>query len=51
MQTVFEEKEQLQGENQELMKQKAKLELTIKDIQDDLEGDAKAKVGGFLGNS
>lgn len=45
MQTVFDEKEQLQSENQELTKQKAKLELTIKDIQDDLEGDAKAKVG------
>ncbi|XP_053407291.1 structural maintenance of chromosomes protein 3-like [Mercenaria mercenaria] len=43
MQTVFDEKEQLQTENQELTKQKAKLELLIKDIQDDLEGDAKAK--------
>ncbi|WAR22164.1 SMC3-like protein [Mya arenaria] len=43
MQTVFDEKEQLQSENQELTKQKAKLELTIKDIQDDLEGDKKAK--------
>ena len=48
MQTVFDEKEALQTENQELTKQKAKLELTIKDIQDDLEGDAKAKVSVFI---
>ena len=44
MQTVFDEKEQLQTENQELTIQKAKLELTNKDMQDDLERDAKAKV-------
>jgi len=44
MQTIFDEKEQLQSENSESTKQKAKLELTIKDIQDDLEGDAKTKV-------
>lgn len=43
MQTVFDEKEALQTENQELTKQKAKLELTIKDMQEDLEGEAKAQ--------
>lgn len=43
MQTLFDEKEQMQTENQDLTKRKAKLELTIKDIQEDLEGDAKAK--------
>ena len=43
MQTIFDEKEQLQSENQDLTKRKAKLELTIKDVQEELEGDAKAK--------
>ena len=44
MQTLFDEKEQMQTENQDLTKRKAKLELTIKDVQEDMEGDAKAKV-------
>ena len=44
MQTLFDEKEQIQTENQDLTKRKAKLELTIKDVQDELEGNAKAKV-------
>ena len=44
MQTLFDEKEQMQTENQDLTKRKAKLELTIKDVQDELEGNAKAKV-------
>lgn len=42
-QTVHEEKDMLQTENQESTKDKAKLELTIKDMQEDLEGDAKTK--------
>ena len=47
MQTLFDEKEQIQTENQDLTKRKAKLELTIKDVQDELEGNAKAKVSQF----
>ena len=47
MQTLFDEKEQMQTENQELTKRKAKLELIIKDIQEELEGDEKAKVSCY----
>jgi structural maintenance of chromosome 3 (chondroitin sulfate proteoglycan 6) len=44
MQTIHDEKEQHGGENQDLTKKKAKLELNIKDIQDELEGDKTARV-------
>ena len=44
MQTIHDEKEQQGGENQDLTKKKAKLELNIKDIQDELEGDKTARV-------
>ncbi|XP_060076543.1 structural maintenance of chromosomes protein 3-like [Ylistrum balloti] len=43
MQTILDEKEQIASENQDLTKRKAKLELNIKDILDDLEGDKKAR--------
>lgn len=44
MQGVMEEKENLNSENQEVTKRRAKLELMIKDIQDELEGDKSARV-------
>ena len=44
VQTFLDEKEAMMGEHQELMKQKAKLELSIKDLQDELDGDSGAKV-------
>lgn len=44
MQTIHDEKEQQTSENQDLTKKKAKLELNIKDIQDELEGDKSARV-------
>jgi hypothetical protein len=44
MQTLTDEKEQLSAENQDFMKRKAKLELDIKDMQDEVEGDRSAKV-------
>jgi len=44
MQTIMDEKENIFSENQELTKKKAKLELSIKDIQDELEGDKKSRV-------
>lgn len=44
MQTILDEKEQMTQEYQESMKRKAKLELDIKDLQDDVEGDKSAKV-------
>lgn len=40
----MEEKENLNSENQEVTKRRAKLELMIKDIQDELEGDKSARV-------
>ncbi|XP_029645024.1 structural maintenance of chromosomes protein 3 isoform X1 [Octopus sinensis] len=43
MQSILEEKETLSHEHQDLMKKKAKLELTIKDIQEDMEGEKKLK--------
>ncbi|KAK3095501.1 hypothetical protein FSP39_015420 [Pinctada imbricata] len=43
MQTIMEEKEQINSENQDMTKRRAKLELLIKDIQDELEGDKSAK--------
>lgn len=44
MQGVMEEKENLNSDNQEVTKRRAKLELMIKDIQDELEGDKSARV-------
>lgn len=44
MQSILEEKETLSHEHQDLMKKKAKLELTIKDIMEDIEGEKKLKV-------
>lgn len=44
MQGIHDEKEQMTGETQDLTKKKAKLELNIKDIQDELEGDQSARV-------
>ncbi|XP_064630415.1 structural maintenance of chromosomes protein 3-like [Lineus longissimus] len=43
MQNLTDEKEQLSAENQDFMKRKAKLELDIKDMQDEVEGDRSAK--------
>ncbi|XP_013420555.1 structural maintenance of chromosomes protein 3 [Lingula anatina] len=43
VQTVMDDKEQLTAEHQELMKRRAKLELDIKDYQDEVEGDRSAK--------
>ena len=44
MQGVMEEKENLNSDNQETTKRRAKLELMIKDVQDELEGDKSARV-------
>ena len=44
MQGVMDEKENLNTENQDVTKRKAKLELMIKDIQDELEGDQNSRV-------
>ena len=49
MQTVMDEKEQINGENQDMTKRRAKLELMIKDIQDELEGDKSARVSVRVG--
>jgi len=43
MQSVRDEKDSMSGENQELMKQKAKLEFTIKDLHDEEAGDKSNK--------
>lgn len=45
VQGINDEKEQMTVETQDLTKKKAKLELNIKDIQDELEGDQSARVG------
>lgn len=44
MQSLLEERDALGLENQELMKKKAKLELDIKDIQDEMEGNTNLRV-------
>ena len=44
MQTQLDEKESMMSEHQDLMKRKAKLELDIKDLQDEVEGDNGVKV-------
>ncbi|ESO00959.1 hypothetical protein HELRODRAFT_157320 [Helobdella robusta] len=43
LQELIDEKESLVGELQDLTKQKAKLELNVKDMQDELEGDFSSK--------
>lgn len=47
VQTYLDEKEAMMGEHQELTKTKAKLELSIKDLQEELDGDSGAKVCFF----
>lgn len=44
MQTLLEEKDALTSETQELTKQRAKLELNIKDLRDEEAGDKTSKV-------
>lgn len=41
---VQEEKETLNAENQDLVKEKSRLELTIKDMKKEAEDDASARV-------
>ncbi|XP_050395923.1 structural maintenance of chromosomes protein 3 [Patella vulgata] len=43
MQAMLEEKDGLSGENQDLTKRKAKLELNMKDIQDEMEGNQNTR--------
>jgi len=44
MQALLDEKESMAGESQELTKQKAKLELSIKDLKDEEAGHKSSKV-------
>ena len=44
MQALLDEKESMAGESQELTKQKAKLELNIKDLKDEEAGHKSGKV-------
>jgi len=44
MQALLDEKESTAGESQELTKQKAKLELNIKDLKDEEAGHKSGKV-------
>jgi len=44
----MDEKDSLTGEHQELTKQRAKHELNIKDLQQELEGDSSGKVSEVL---
>lgn len=41
----MDEKDSLMAEYQDLTKQKAKLELSTKDLQQELEGDTSGRVG------
>ncbi len=43
--SYLDEKESMTSEHQDAQKRKAKLELDIKDLQDEVEGDSSAKVG------
>ena len=43
-----EERDQLSNEKQDLFKKRAKLELVLKDLQDEVRGDFDAKVGQKL---
>jgi structural maintenance of chromosome 3 (chondroitin sulfate proteoglycan 6) len=47
VQVAKEERETLSVEQQQLLKDKTKLELTIKDLTDEVLGDDKSKVGLF----
>ena len=40
-----EERDQLSNEKQDLFKKRAKLELVLKDLQEEVKGDVDAKVG------
>ena len=44
VQGYVDEKESMTSEHQDLMKRKAKLELDIKDMQEEMEGDTSARV-------
>lgn len=44
VQGLADEKEQILGEHQDLVKRRAKLELDIKDLQEEIDGDKSAKV-------
>jgi len=44
MQALLDEKDSMAGESQELTKQKAKLELNIKDLKDEEAGHKSSKV-------
>lgn len=44
MQSLLEEKDTLSHEYQDLTKKKAKVELTIKDILEEIEGDKRSRV-------
>ena len=43
-----EERDQLSNEKQDLFKKRAKLELVLKDLQEEVKGDVDAKVGQRL---
>lgn len=47
MQSIKEEKETLSLEQQELIKQKTKLDFAIKDLSDEVDGDNNSKVSFF----
>ncbi len=44
VQTFVDEKDSMMGEHQDLQKRKAKLELTIRDLQEEFDGSKKAQV-------
>ena len=48
VQGYVDEKESMTSEHQDLMKRKAKLELDIKDMQEEMEGDTSARVSACL---
>ena len=47
VQGLADEKEQILGEHQDFVKRRAKLELDIKDLQEEVDGDKSAKVSPF----
>jgi cell division protein FtsB len=51
MQSLLEEKDALTAETQELTKQRAKLELNIKDLRDEEAGDKTSKVNKLTTSS
>lgn len=50
VQVAKEERETLSVEQQQLLKDKTKLELTIKDLTDEVQGDDKSKVSAIIKN-